>query len=233
MIENPIEISVLLRHLSPFGMLLSTSWFEFFMKINPSSTIKRDSDKLEGNTDELLRVQIAGIQQPPIVSHETCNPEQFLEKLAKKRTLVSCQFIGREVENPSNLDDNSDQTATAAAAICRIKYRPHWLQFYGTDIAEVLVKRGEATVASNILARDSYTSTNIKVVDSSQRIQDIRRDIQYIDKLSMVEFKAAQTQRGMWSIREVREMNKDIIEEVSFQSKANLIQKIWRRMRGG
>ncbi|OEU15534.1 hypothetical protein FRACYDRAFT_269406 [Fragilariopsis cylindrus CCMP1102] len=73
----------------------------------------------------------------------------------------------------------------------------------------------------------------MEIVDTSKRIQDIRNDVKYLDRLTMVEFQAAQKKIGIWSLPEVRKMKKDIIDEVDFQAKATLLQKLWRMIRGG
>jgi len=267
--ENSIFINV--RHLSPIGVVLPASWFEFLMKVNPSK-IKHKNNKPEENSNELLKVQIAGILEPPVSRDCT---EHFLKLLAKNRTLVSCQLLGRKVPilNSERIEKKDEESTTHAdspnkrqlsssssnlssinnnnharinaqeiddsntlcrdqhqVALCRLKYRPHW-QLFSTDVAETLIKAGNVNVASNVLAHSS--TNNTKIVDASQRIQDIRNDIEYIDRLSKFEFKAAQKKKGMWSIPEVRKMKKDIIDEVDFQSNANLFQKIWRMIRGG
>merc|ERR1712238_72042 len=266
--ENSIFINV--RHLSPIGVVLPASWFKFLMKVNPSK-IKHKNNKPEENSNELLKVQIAGILEPPVSRDCT---EHFLKLLAKNRTLVSCQLLGRKVPilNSERIEKKDEESTTHAdspnkrqlsssssnlssinnnnharinaqeiddsntlcrdqhqVALCRLKYRPHW-QLFSTDVAETLIKAGNVNVASNVLAHSS--TNNTKIVDASQRIQDIRNDIEYIDRLSKFEFKAAQKKKGMWSIPEVRKMKKDIIDEVDFQSNANLFQKIWRMIRG-
>jgi len=242
------------------------------MKVNPSK-IRHKNNKPEESSNELLKVQIAGILEPP-VSRDSYNPEHFLKLLAKNRTLVSCQLLGREVPilnseriekkdeeltsyadspnkrqssssfnltsinnyNDANInaqtidDSNTRCRGQHQVALCRLKYRPHW-QLFSTDVAETLIKAGNANVASNVLAHLSTKKS--KIVDASRRIQDIRNDIEYIGRLSKFEFKAAQKKIGMWSIPEIRKMKKDIIDEVDFQSKANLFQKIWRMIRGG
>jgi hypothetical protein len=262
-------IQIWVRHLSPIGMLLPTSWFESLMRMSPSNskfsrTLMSGGGKAEESNSELLRLQIAGVQTPPLTG-DSYDPEQFLERLAKKRTLVSCQLLGRRVgvpqerdkefdhrnkhQSPSNIHGDSSPVASddnmddCQVALCRLTYRPQW-QLFKTDVAEALVKLGNANVASNIL-NHSYSSDNsgtndnmladtfkTKITDTSQRIQDIRRDIKYLDKLEMLEFEAAQKSIGMWSIPAVRQIKEDIVDEVDFQAKASPLQKIWRRIRG-
>lgn len=262
-------IQIWVRHLSPIGMLLPTAWFESLMRISPSNSkfsrgLVIGGGKAEESNSELLRLQIAGVQTPPLTD-DSYDPERFLERLAKKRTLVSCQLLGRRVgvpkerdeefdhrnkhpsssnihgdSSPGSSDDNMDD---CQVALCRLTYRPYW-QLFKTDVAETLVKVGNANVASNILnhsssSYNSGTSDKVlagtfktKITDTSQRIQDIRRDIKYLDRLEILEFEAAQKSIGMWSIPAVRQIKEDIVDEVDFQAKANPLQKIWRRIRG-
>ena len=274
---NSIEITV--RNLSPIGLLLPVSWFEFLMKLSPSK-IKQKNNNCNNNSipgeessNELLRVKIAGIATPPSVSRDSSyNPEHFLKQLAKNRALVSCRLLGREVPIPllnserarvedtthtsSNkrqssstssssdlafknydstnnvltiLDDHDDDSKQHQVAVARLKYRPNW-QLFSTDIAETLIKAGNCLpYISSISSQDN----NMEIVDTSKRIQDIRNDVKYLDRLTMVEFQAAQKKIGIWSLPEVRKMKKDIIDEVDFQAKATLLQKLWRMIRGG
>ena len=261
------SIQVLVRHLSPIGALLPTSWFESLMRISPSNrNFSRGlvkADAAQESSRELLRLQIAGILPPPLIL-DSHNPEEFLERLAKKRTLVSCQLLGRSVVMPEEGEEDSDRqnrrqlgsdttvdTTTFSSdvdnyqvALCRLSYRPGW-QFLSTDLAEALVKEGNANVASTVLnhSTSSYDGSALddtlagsyktKITDTSQRVQDIRRDVKYLDALGTVEFEAAQKSKGMWSVPEIRQMKKEIVDEVDFQAKANPLQKIWRMIRGG
>ena len=265
--ENEKEaIHVMVRHLSPLGALLPTSWFESLMKMSPSNSNFSRGLGRRGKSQEnreLLRLQIAGILPPPLL-RDSHDPQAFLERLAKKRTLVSCQLLGRRVVVPqegeedfdsqkrrqSSSDATEDMTDVSEdfdnhqVALCRLTYRPR-MQLFATDIAEALVKAGNANVASTILnhsssSDNSATSDNVptgafktKITDTSQRVQDIRRDVKYLDRLETLEFEAAQKSIGMWSVPEVRRMNKEIVDEVDFQEKANPLQKLWRMIRGG
>jgi len=270
--NTSIQISV--RHLSPIGMLLPTSWFESLMRISPSNTkisrgLVRGGGKIEDSNRDLLRLQIAGVLTPPLL-RDSYDPEQFLERLAKNRTLVCCHLLGRRVvvskERDEDLDQNKQHSSSDIrgdmnpvafddsmtdfstdfndyqVVLCRLTYRPHW-QIFATDIAEALVKVGNVSVASNILnhSSSSYnTGTSYKmlagtfktkIIDTSQRIQDIRRDIKYLDRLEMLEFEAAQKSMGMWSVPEVRQIKKEIADEVDYQAKASFFRKIWRMIR--
>jgi hypothetical protein len=125
-------------------------------------------------------------------------------------------------------------------AVCRITYRPSWFQLFSTDIAESLVRTGNANVSPLVISAtidsDGSTPTSNrrrKVVDSSQRIQDLRKDVKYLDWLAKAEFQAAKESMGMWSVPEVRASKAEIIEDVEFQTKANALQKLWRWLRGG
>jgi hypothetical protein len=125
-------------------------------------------------------------------------------------------------------------------ALCRITYRPSWFQLFSTDIAESLVRTGNANVSPLVISAtidgDGSTPTSSrrrKLVDSSQRIHDLRNDVKYLDWLAKAEFQAAKESMGMWSVPEVRASKAEIIEDVEFQTKANSLQKLWRWLRGG
>lgn len=210
----------------------------------------------------------AGIHPPPI-SRLVYKPEQFLDRLAKERTLVSCQLVARQIQETaptelsktekrpmskilpelavesldttgSAMDKKSNRTGLIAhddhhdeVAICRVTYRPKFFQFFATDIAESLIATGNASVSTTILGRDvtSFKSTGTTIKDTSQRLQDLRDDVKYLDRLAKVEFEAARQSIGMWSVPEVRESKREVVEEVEFQTKASTIQKLWRWLR--
>ena len=260
--DNP-AIELWVRHLSPMGMLLSPSWFEFFLKLSsPKTSIHRDlgngDDKAKDgdNKRDLLKLRIAGALAPPL-SRDSCGPTRFLERLAKKRTLVSCQLLGRlVVVEPDERDSDTDRHSSSETnetmdpvafddektilssdlngdqvALCRLAYRPGW-QLFSTDIAEALVTAGNANVADTILDTDSSSDHGGKPTDVSEQIRDIRGDLDYLEKLRTRESGAAEKSLGMWAFPEIRELKKDIVEEANFQANAGLFRKIWRRIRG-
>ena len=132
-------------------------------------------------------------------------------------------------------------------AVCRMAYRPTVLQLFATDIAEYLVRTGRANTAPLVLSEninhgggndsnngseDSGSGPINRIVDTSQRIHDLRQDVRYLDRLAKNELQAAKDSKGMWSVTEVRAAKRDVVEEAEFQAKANLFQKLWRWLRG-
>lgn len=137
----------------------------------------------------------------------------------------------------TNIDDIQNYNEQQVA-VCRLSYRPSLWQIFPTDVAERLIAEGSANTSSSIMATNADdqeygNSTNTKIIDSSQRIQDLRYDVKYLDDLESSEFEAAKKSLGMWSVPEVREIRREVVEEVEFQAKANFFQKVWRRLRGG
>jgi hypothetical protein len=101
-------------------------------------------------------------------------------------------------------------------------------------VAEALIKGGNASVSSSLFT-NSLEETGIpktKALDASERIQDLLKDVQYLDRLSKSEFEAANATIGMWSVPEVRASKREVVEEVEFQTKGNPFQKLWRWFRG-
>jgi len=253
--DNP-AIQIWVRHLSPMGILLSPAWFEFFLGLSPSKTnryrglAKGDGKAEDGNKRDLLKLQLAGALAPPL-SRELCGPTQMLERLARKRTLISCQLLGRLVAERDDRDSDADRHSSFETnetirdeetmpssdsdghqvALCRLTYRPHW-QLFSTDLADALVTAGNANVASTILNDDSSSNNSFRITDVSEQIGDIRRDLNYLDILQTLESGAAQKSLGMWAVPEIREMKKDIVDEANFQANAGIFRKIWRRIRG-
>ena len=202
---------------------------------------------------------IAGIHGPP-VPHLLYQTEEHLKRLASERTLVSCQLLARQVVSSVRTDDGSnskkrpmlavmpelaqeDASKTVElqqsssqipeVAICRVTYRPSFFQLFSTDVAQSLVLSGNASVSSSVLGQQQSASQVSTIRDSSQRLDDLRDDLKYLDRLTKAEFEAAAKSLGMWSVREVREAKRDVMDEVEFQTKATAIQKLWRWIRGG
>ena len=105
---------------------------------------------------------------------------------------------------------------------------------FPTDIASSLISDGSASVGDSLLSNDDdeILDDSSKTIDASERMQDLNKDVKYLEQLSRLEFEAAQKNIGMWSASEVRDSKREIIEEVEFQKKANVFQKAWRWMRG-
>jgi len=102
------------------------------------------------------------------------------------------------------------------------------LQLYPTDVAESLIASGHAIVDEGIA-----TAATSKVVDAAQDVKTKRRDVEYMERLGMMEWEAIKRRKGMWSVPQVRETRKDVLEELEFQKKANVLQRLFRWMRGG
>eukprot|EP00934_Nitzschia_sp_Nitz4_P003405 Nitzschia sp. Nitz4//scaffold162_size51285//5984//7401//NITZ4_006964-RA/size51285-augustus-gene-0.21-mRNA-1//1//CDS//3329537958//3395//frame0 len=138
----------------------------------------------------------------------------------------------------------SNHNPTAEEAIVRISYRSETFQLFSDDLAEKLVSSGCAEVSTTIFGKGSDTTAALTadppqalsmatIVDSSQRTNDLRSDTKYLERLNRAELQAVEESKGMWSLPEVRDERRDIVEEVHFQKNANLAQKLWRWIRGG
>jgi hypothetical protein len=73
---------------------------------------------------------------------------------------------------------------------------------------------------------------NWTIVDSSDDVEDLKKDIKYMNHLDKAEYKAATETAGMWADPFVRDSRQDLVEEVTFQNEATRFQKIWRWLRG-
>jgi hypothetical protein len=54
-----------------------------------------------------------------------------------------------------------------------------------------------------------------------------------MEQLERAEHGAVKESLGMWSDSMVRRVQKDLVEEVEFQTNATMLQQLWRRIRGG
>jgi hypothetical protein len=241
------------RHLSPAERFLSKSWFDWLMKIHPSSAVlgkaPHESDR------ELLRVEIAGIRSPPWYQSSAERPGEWLSRLADEHTTVTCQLLARRVldkETDSTdytssnsqsqkrsmytilpeLNKWSDQQSSSNVqiAVCKVYYRPQRFQLIATDMTDSMVGFGRSTVATDGLY---YNDSNGRVIDTTSNVKELRKDATYLEKLSNAEYEAAKGSYGMWADPEVRQSRADVVEEVEFQTQAPAWKKIWRWFRGG
>jgi hypothetical protein len=239
------------RHLSPAERFLSKSWFDWLMKIHPSSAVlgkqPHQSDR------ELLQVEIAGIRSPPWYQSSAERPGEWLSRLVDEHTTVTCQLLARrvldkETDSTTNtasngqslkrsmysvlpeLNKGSDQQSNVQVAVCKVYYRPQNFQLVATDIADSMVRFGRSTVTTDGLY---YHDSNGRVIDTNSNVKELRKDATYLEQLSNAEYEAAKGSYGMWADSEVRQSRADVVEEVEFQTQAPMWKKIWRWIRGG
>lgn len=245
-----------IRHLSPIGQVLPKAWFDFFMRASPLATdLSKGGRPPEESKNQLLQVKIAGIQYPPFSRYHG-RSEEYLEKLAKDKTLVSLQLLARQIPNQpkvethkrkvsavypelESLEERDDNTSLSAidleqrqVAICRLTYRPTLLQLFPTDIATSLLLDGNATISSTLVTPNLSSSAKERITDASERLDDLQRDVKYLEDLAKAEYKAVESETGMWAYPEYRKTKQEVIEEIEFQKSANIFQKLWRRITG-
>lgn len=107
----------MVRHLSPMGSLLSKSWFDFLLKSNPTSSFS----SYDQNDNDLLKVEIAGIQAPPSYYNDT---GEWFEKFARERTIVSCKLLARRVVLASGNPDTATNSTDVFQRTKKRKLKP-------------------------------------------------------------------------------------------------------------
>lgn len=132
---------------------------------------------------------------------------------------------------PNSTSDYSNKDGEEQIAVCKLYYRPSMMQLFSTDIAASMVKYGRACVNAEIFLKNDFTK-NTQVVHASSRVHDMRRDIKYLENLESLEYDAARKSYGMWADPRIREMRRDVMDEVEFQTKASIWRKLWRWLRG-
>jgi len=100
-----------------------------------------------------------------------------------------------------------------------------WL---GQDISSLLVQKGQAYVLSSGLVHVDLPL--YPTLHKSTHIKHIHSDAKYIETLSEYEYKAIQTNQGLWSLDAIRRLKPEVIQEVEFQKQATVWKKIWRRI---
>lgn len=238
--EGPVTCR--LRHLSPVERILSRTWFDRFMKLHPSVAVGKRPDE---SPDELLLVNVAGIQSAPVYLSLTENHGDWLRQLAEDHALVQCQLLARKVPNvviednnrkkrkiPEFSDDTEPSYGIDQAAIGRLYYRPTWTALFPRDIGAEMVQSGRASASSSSLYPRTDAPAAERLVDTTHNVKDLKYDAAYLASLSRLEFVAAKGSYGMWGDSTVRQRRSDVVDEVEFQEHATMWQKVWRWIRG-
>lgn len=240
-IERPVQ--VLIRHLSPVGRLQHRAAFDFSSQNSPSARL---ADRLEKSKEsknrDLLKIEIAGVKGVSHYSNPGEQERQWLRRLAAERTPITCQLLSRRViqHSPkkkvalnvassgaaSDAFDNPVDPESQQFAVCHLRYRPP-RSIFRQDLASVLVKNGRAMVASGMHTLDPLRPT----VDGSTKVEDMRKDIAYLESLANDQFEAVKSSQGMWYDDRVREANLDLVGEADFEMNAGAREKVWRWIR--
>jgi hypothetical protein len=185
-------------------------------------------------------ITAAGIRQAPFYRSLAEQPGEWLQLLADQHPRVSCELISRcaakqSSTSGSNLAKRRTRTlkefepiSNDQTAVCRLRYRPG-KSFFRVDLGQSLVRYGRATISS---AGMHVPDESVTVVDTSESLKDLEEDTKYMQKLEQAEYLAAKGSHGMFSDAQVRSDRKDIVEEIEFEAKATVIQKLWRWLRG-
>jgi hypothetical protein len=256
--HQPVTLYV--QHLSPVGQwLLSRGLWKWTQSIKPSTPRSIKLHKFNNNGkngipgrglfhddhanhdddhDGVMRIELAGLTVPN--SHSNYQKQQpLLGGLVKDGAYVKIQLLGRKkvVDKVPVKDEQQDQDQIA---VCRLYYRPSLSSILSTDIADPLVKSGQAVVNENglfsVIKNDDDDGNDEQAMaiieETSTRVQDLRRDVKYLERLTTLETQAIKGQYGIWSDPHLRNSLKpDVVEEIEFQSSATLFQKIWRWIR--
>lgn len=243
--EQPIVC--LIRHLSPVGRLLNKASFNYMVNVNPSSQVVDSKGDLR-NAKDLLKVEIAGIKQPPFYYNQGQEGvNDWINTLASKHTRVSCTLVSRRIEKPKVQHDGSlDHKSISLSndrqergvkgsisveqeetAIAKITYRPG-ASIFRTDLASSLLQHGRANAAAGL----HVEMPSHKTIDGSTNLGDMEADVKYLERLALNEFEAVKAKKGMWQNEDIRESHQDLVEEADFEENATIFQKVWRRLKG-
>ena len=190
------------KHLSPAGLLLSRNHFEIGSKFSPTAVALGRND----DSSDLIRVQLYGVSQ----ESQTSKQNSLLQDLAQDRAMVRCELL-------STITDNQNE-------IVIIAHLTYWEaeSWWPVDLGKALVQSGLARVQHNVVLGQH----------GSDRLQDKRRDIQYLEAISKIEYDAISKRSGMWSIPSIRAASQDAVDHVEWVTTATWYQKIWRRIAG-
>jgi hypothetical protein len=197
-----------LKHLSPAGQLLPREYFEFGSNYSPAAVALGRND----DPSDTIRVQLFGVMQDSETFYQR---NQVLRGLSEDRSIVRCQLLAALI-TPS-IDCKEENVSVVA----RLGYWPT-STWWPVDLGSSLVQAGLAKVEHE-LDYGRY---------SSESLEDKRRDIQYLESLTKLEHEAISKRSGIWSIPQVREASKDVVDHVDWMMTAPWYQKLWHRITG-
>lgn len=123
---------------------------------------------------------------------------------------------------------NQSQSDIHQVAVAYVRYFPSRYPLFGVDLGEYMIQTGRAIPSQDGL----YTHTpKERITDTTHQIEWLRRDAAYIQRLIRAEYMACDQSYGIWMDPMYRECRSDVVEEVNFQHKASMLQKIWRWLR--
>lgn len=179
----------------------------------------------------------AAVREPPIFISPGYieQPGEWLRRLADQKAPVSCKLLSRQARiidgapkrQTSALAEFNRAVSEEQTAVCQIRYRPGG-SFFRVDLAESLVRHGRAEISSGMFV----TPEDWSVIDTSNRVEDLKKDTKYMSRLEVAEYKAAKESVGIWADPMFRESRQDLVKEIEFEEEANLFQKVWRWFRG-
>lgn len=177
----------------------------------------------------------AAVRDPPFYAAPEYveQPGEWLRRLADQKAPVSCQLLARRAQIEGASKRNTASLAEYKAvgedqtAVCHVRFRPGG-RFFRTDLAESLVRHGRASIVEGLFV----STENWTILDTSDRVEDLKKDTKYINRIEQAEYDAAKESVGMWADPLVQEARADLVEEITFQTEANVFQKAWRWLRG-
>jgi hypothetical protein len=231
--DNPREtLTVQVAGLTSTTSDYDTAWLDSLAKHHPFMTLELLGRRLGSSSTEEQRN--SRLYNGTTLSHH--------------HTLVPQKRVIPGFERKSHRDNHD--TLAQQIAVGRLYYRPQ-PQLFATDLGLHMVRWGHANPSNgglygdekeetpSILSSSSSTSDSTRerrragVVDTTESVQDLQKDVKYMEQLVQAEYTAAREARGQWADPGVRSRRRDIVEEVEFQATATFWQKLWRRLRGG
>eukprot|EP00522_Entomoneis_paludosa_P009740 CAMPEP_0172450050 /NCGR_PEP_ID=MMETSP1065-20121228/8567_1 /TAXON_ID=265537 /ORGANISM="Amphiprora paludosa, Strain CCMP125" /LENGTH=277 /DNA_ID=CAMNT_0013201819 /DNA_START=53 /DNA_END=886 /DNA_ORIENTATION=- len=205
---------------------------------NPNDTVPTELEWLEQFSLErpLVSCQLLGRRVPVLVDDNTTATK------SKKRRIPGLEIDTTDPEQRQRLDPTA--SLPPQIAIARLYFRSPStildavrLLFFPTDLAQSLIRMGRACVVTGdeglvTAATSSNQEHSYRVADTTNSVRDLQRDVAYVEQLHKAEYQAVAEERGIWQQPTVRELRSDVVEEVEFQTKASMLQKAWRWIRG-
>ena len=249
--ERALPMVVLFRHSSPMERLLTQSAFNKLLSFTGKSSSPGLLYSSANPSRNLLPIEVAGIQAPPIrhggVLSVEGNQCPLIDKLIEQKTKVSLQLLAQRVASDTITQQQNDHDVNSSSiqntAICHIHYKQPKQWFATTNVGLEMIKYGEALTSGVVVPlsdidKDSGSieakESSAQIIDYHPTIKQLQNDTKFISQLEEAEYTSWKSRMGIWSSDDMRKLKSEYIEEEEEEENSSwslwsMIKKFIRR----
>jgi hypothetical protein len=188
----------------------------------------------------LLKVELAGIANPPFPSSDT-----ILNRLAEDKTRVSIRLLAQRASTSSLNAQERIPEEDDTAALCHVTYKKPNQWFSSTNLNLEMVSSGQATILSCVVpesddsgdAKEKKGKDATNIINFNPSPKQLQQDAAFMSQLEEAEYAAWKSKVGIWSLGSMRNMRPEYQEEETYVSSLwstklfNLLKMGWSLFR--